>query len=132
MKTFYIFFMALICIPSFVNAEDRPWKELSDDTVLRKIFVEKSNLKDPFSVQFREVKVSDLLTPPKNGPTIIWCGEVNAKNSYGAYGGWNLFYAFESVLGTSVIIDEKIAHEGFLILWEPLCKGSGVKPFTQK
>lgn len=118
MKVFLYFFTVLISIPSLVNAADDTWEPLKDETELRKVFVEKSNLKDPFSVQFRNVKVNTT-------PMTIWCGEVNAKNSYGAYSGWNLFFASDHGKESSVNIDQEIAHEGFLIVMGLYCKGSG-------
>lgn len=39
------------------------------------------DMKDPASVQFRDVKATDAAV----------CGEVNAKNSYGAYVGFRRF-----------------------------------------
>ena len=125
MKVFYIFFTVLIGIPSLVNAADKTWETLSDETVLRKILVEKSNLKDPFSIQFRQVKVSNSKAVD-NAPITIWCGEVNAKNSYGAYSGWKLFFAISNGKEASVSIDEEIGHEGFLVLMGAFCKGSGL------
>ena len=43
----------------------------------------KYQMKDPESAEFREVRVY----PEKN----LVCGEVNAKNSFGAYGGFEPF-----------------------------------------
>jgi hypothetical protein len=43
----------------------------------------KEQLKDPSSAQFRNVFVS------KDGDYV--CGEVNAKNGFGAYGGFEKF-----------------------------------------
>ena len=45
------------------------------------------DMKDPSSAQFRNVK----LQPYLDGYVI--CGEVNAKNSYGAYVGYTRFVA---------------------------------------
>lgn len=45
-----------------------------------------AQLKDPFSAQFRNLR--------RHSPhTAGWCGEVNAKNSFGGYVGWRLFSA---------------------------------------
>jgi len=43
----------------------------------------KRDLLDPFSAEFRDVR-QDFLA---------WCGQVNAKNSFGAYAGWKTFRA---------------------------------------
>jgi hypothetical protein len=45
-----------------------------------------AKLKDPDSAKFRNVFISNLTYEP----TV--CGEINAKNSYGAYGGYEIFY----------------------------------------
>ncbi len=42
-------------------------------------------MKDPSSAQFREMK--------RQGPLI--CGEINAKNSYGAYAGFQPFLVWD-------------------------------------
>jgi len=51
----------------------------------------KSNItqgfKDPQSAQFKGLFVG------KNGAMLTLCGEVNAKNSYGAYVGFQKFFA---------------------------------------
>lgn len=47
-----------------------------------------SELKDPASAQFRRIR-SCL---PKKGTSVAWAGEVNAKNSYGGYGGFKKFF----------------------------------------
>ncbi|WP_423708625.1 hypothetical protein [Undibacterium sp. WLX3042] len=46
------------------------------------------NLKDPESAKFREVKLNKAKT--------ALCGEVNAKNGFGAYGGYQPFVATDS------------------------------------
>lgn len=43
----------------------------------------KRDLLDPFSAEFRDVRQNFL----------SWCGQVNAKNSFGAYAGWKTFRA---------------------------------------
>jgi len=47
-------------------------------------------LKDPDSAQFRNIKFINILL---NGREQIFsCGEVNSKNSYGGYAGYQLFF----------------------------------------
>lgn len=73
-------------MPSFVAIED--------DGAVRKIAEENSDLKDPFSAQFRNLSVQTIhLKGPPKEISLIYCGEVNAKNSMGAYSGWAPFYA---------------------------------------
>lgn len=47
----------------------------------------RAGLKDPFSARFRNVYLSDS----QIGPVV--CGELNAKNSYGAYVGFRRFFS---------------------------------------
>ena len=56
------------------------------------------NLKDPFSVQYRNVRVvfdvaaRDVSTDlPFGDKVTLVCGEYNAKNGFGAYGGFHPF-----------------------------------------
>ncbi len=53
------------------------------------------DLKDPGSAQFRNIRISAL-------PTIV-CGEINGKNSYGAFTGFNLF-TYDDKKGKAEII----------------------------
>ncbi|CZV43673.1 hypothetical protein RVN05_12725 [Salmonella enterica subsp. enterica serovar Thompson] len=50
-----------------------------------------SNMKDPDSAKFRYMR---FIEAGKNNDTIggFVCGNVNAKNSYGAYAGFSPFY----------------------------------------
>ena len=47
-------------------------------------------LRDPSSAQFRGVHYSDTMDN-------VICGEVNAKNGFGAYGGYTPFYVEDGV-----------------------------------
>lgn len=47
------------------------------------------DMKDPNSAQFRDIKQY------KNGSFDVVCGEVNAKNSYGAYTGFRPFVVID-------------------------------------
>lgn len=64
----------------------------------------KSSLKDPDSAQFQNVKG--------------YCGEVNAKNSYGGYTG---FKRFISVDGNTVIESDEDDPLEFALGWEAYC-----------
>lgn len=102
------------------------WEPLGDEAALRKVFLEKASLKDPASVQFRGVKLSRFKTPDGK-PASIWCGEMNAKNSFGGYVGFSQFFAYD--LGgdkQAVQLDSKLSHEGFVIVKDTYCKGSGM------
>ena len=67
-------------------------KELTDAS----LDAAKNQMKDPGSVQFRNVR---LVSHP-NGKLI--CGEINAKNTYGGYVGFRLFAA--SPLGATTLV----------------------------
>lgn len=60
--------------------------DLQNDTEVKRALVTK-DIKDPSSAQFRNeiLKQSDWL-----------CGEINSKNSYGAYTGFKRFVVFDS------------------------------------
>ena len=62
------------------------------------------DLKDPDSAKFREIKINEF-----NGGSVI-CGQINAKNSYGAYTGFKRFYA--SNRSAFVEMDETRGHPG--------------------
>lgn len=77
---------------SIASGEPVEWNELDDVSELKKLFVDHSDLVDPFSIQFRHTYLKK--TEKVDGTVIrIWCGEVNAKNQMGAYTGWSPFYA---------------------------------------
>ena len=64
-------------------------KEAAFITAAREALVR--DFKDPASAQFRETKV----TRDSEGIP-FWCGEVNGKNSYGAYTGFKRFFATDT------------------------------------
>lgn len=63
--------------------------------------MEHSELKDPSSVQIRKLMVE---TDEK---CVRWCGEINAKNSYGAYVGFYPLFVGKFHDGTYVILIDK-------------------------
>ncbi|MBQ4854060.1 hypothetical protein IMW82_05180 [Rhodanobacter sp. B2A1Ga4] len=68
-----------IVSPAFAADHSATPKQL---TVVKSAFSEVQTLKDPDSVKLKNVRIS------KDNV----CGEVNAKNSYGAYVGYTTFY----------------------------------------
>ena len=55
-----------------------------------------SSLKDPSSVQFRNESFYQTTIEHKDGKvpsTVAVCGEINAKNSYGAYVGFRRYFS---------------------------------------
>ena len=98
-----------------------PWNEASDLGSLRQVLIEHSSLKDPFSVQFRKM----FVRVDRRTGTKTWCGQVNAKNSWGAYGGWDrISVVFEE--GTEdpqiTFADQENIEAGLLI--DAICFGT--------
>ena len=48
-------------------------------------------LKEPESARFRNVRIRSWINPRGGILEVGICGEMNAKNSYGGYGGWEQF-----------------------------------------
>lgn len=82
MRLIVLFTMAMASMVSFSQTLPK-----IDDTELRVAFAKK--LKDSESARFQSVNLKQSKT---NG---MWsmCGHVNAKNSYGAYSGFEPFFA---------------------------------------
>ncbi|WP_193017310.1 hypothetical protein [Proteus sp. FME41] len=89
--------MTLLALPSFVYAQKqsddkkidyRPLTQEEEITI--KAWVS-NGLKDGESAKF---KLSERVISINNEPEYIYCGLVNAKNSYGAYSGWVVFKSF--------------------------------------
>ena len=55
------------------------------------------NLKDPTSPLFRDVFFHKDEKMPGDGVSGYVCGQLNAKNSFGAYNGYNPFYIHVTV-----------------------------------
>lgn len=80
-------------------------------------------LKDPASAQFRDLYVSRSST---DGLTL--CGEVNAKNSYGGYVGFNRFFSsgggfvqIESASGPLGASGLTVNAETMAAMWPAVC-----------
>lgn len=73
------FSIAQGCRPTKVDHEQRIPGLISDH----------SELLDPFSAQFRGLRYEGFKSTGWEAET--WCGEINAKNSFGAYTGWQFF-----------------------------------------
>lgn len=81
-----------------------------------------NKFKDPDSAHFRNLKVVQV-----NSPALKWyvCGEVNAKNGFGGYVGYERFYGL--VEGQEVKYEqlEKVAEKFDLpFLYPDQCKSS--------
>jgi len=120
-----LFSCALLAIfPVTIAAAEgaQPFKAVGTEDPLRKLFVEHSELKDPFSLQFRNL-YSREIKGSKTGDISkhIYCGEVNAKNEFGAYTGWSLFYVTDMTDKPVVSIE---SDAGGPSLYDLLCKDS--------
>lgn len=71
-------------------------------------------LKDPESVQFRNVYLSTNESP-------VICGEMNAKNSYGAYVGFKRFYYMNNDM--AMLEGHGVGHEIFPNMYTTMCPG---------
>ncbi len=73
---------------TFLGISSTIYAEKTDDEIIAKATeMAKNRLKDPFSAQFRHLSVV------RKPDQVYVCGEVNSKNSYGAYGGFTSFIA---------------------------------------
>lgn len=100
----------------------QPFKPLADDKKLRGMLIEHSELKDPFTVEFRSVVVREVLPIVEGNPTKhVFCGELNAKNSYGGYAGWSRFVVADIASSPIIVISD---GDSGLIMINLLCKDS--------
>lgn len=71
-------------------------------------------LKDPSSAQFKEVRRTDGVV----------CGEVNAKNSFGAYEGFRRFFVVDGAEAVLEPAEEGAAKEYFGVAFSLRCPSS--------
>ena len=83
-------------------------------------------LRDPGSAIFRNVETV-VYQRPKGGHTAYVCGEVNAKNAYGGYVGFRLFYVAETKGGLVADIEPREREDAavFSMMYDTLCRGVG-------
>lgn len=72
-------------------------------------------LKDPESAQFRNV-----VAYPKTGGGYSVCGEVNARNGFGGYGGFERFAA----AGSKVYIESAVGSDQFDEIAKIACRSN--------
>ena len=70
----------------------------------------RASLKDPYSAHFERLRAGQ----DKDGSTLV-CGFVNAKNSFGAYGGRKLFAVRVPVSGPASV--EAFGDEAYAMGW---------------
>jgi len=85
--------------------KEEAWIDAGKDSV-------RAKLKDGGSAEFRNVFFS------QKGGVPVSCGEVNSKNSFGAFGGFQRYIATNSPATT--YIEEQV--QGFEKSWQQFCK----------
>lgn len=105
------------------------WQNLEDEKHLRDLFINYSDLVDPFSVQFRLTKFrTGIAVNGKEYKT--WCGQSNQKNKMGGYTGWVFFYAHEGLQdGPKINIMMGDNVNIMMIGAKSFCKDSGLDGF---
>lgn len=72
----------------------------------------KAQLKDAESAKFKDVRFYS------GGGIPVTCGQVNAKNSFGGYGGFERFIA----AGETMAVLESQSSDGIGPVWDKFCK----------
>lgn len=90
------------------SAKQLAWIETSKDAV-------RDRLRDPESAQFRNVQFFAGSGVP------IACGEVNAKNAFGSYRGFERFIAAGDVEGTTFLESDMLSENEMSAAWNRLC-----------
>jgi hypothetical protein len=75
-----------------------------------------ASLKDPGSAQYQDVEAHEVASKPG---VYVFCGEVNSKNGFGGYTGYQRFVAAVTIAAT------EDAVSGFDKLWRQFCTGAG-------
>lgn len=88
------------------SSKQAVWNAASQEAIKRK-------LKDPRSAEFRNVFFSD------KGGSPVTCGEVNSKNSYGGFAGFQRFVA----AGNTNLAFLETEVDDFATVWNKLCAG---------
>lgn len=89
---FFIALLLAVLVYSPVNAESTLTE--AQEELLHKAFIEFSDLRDPFNVQLRKIRLYNQTEPATNkGSGFQICGELNTKTIYGGYTGWYKFVA---------------------------------------
>jgi hypothetical protein len=91
------------------NAKEFAWTERGKDAV-------RAKLKDPDSAQFQNVRFHEN----KDGVPMT-CGEVNSKNSFGGYGGFQKFVSAGREELT--FLSEQMDNREFAKVWNQMCTG---------
>ena len=91
---------------TYSESKKYAWNEQGKDAI-------KTKLKDPESAQFRNVQFHSGVAP-------VTCGEVNAKNSFGGYSGYERFIAGGDVI---TVLESEMADGEMDKAWAQICIG---------
>jgi hypothetical protein len=97
----------------FVKAEDATWRQTAFITRSREAITQR--LKDPESARFR-----NLYFHASQPGLMVTCGEVNARNSFGGYGGFKRFIA--NGLPETSFLETDMKRAEFDKAWAGLCQ----------
>ena len=119
--------VAILGMTLAAHAQDAPpFSPMTDEAPLRKLMLEYSDLKDPFSAQFRRAEVQEIATG--NGKTAtVWCGQINAKNSNGGFTGWADFVVLKDGEKPIIAIEDGAAAAASKIMIDGLCEKAAIR-----
>lgn len=103
-----------------------PFSTLTDEAPLRKILTDYSDLKDPFSAHFRRTEVQTL-DAGTSEPSIVWCGQINAKNSNGGFTGWVDFSVVKNGKNVLIAIEDGSAAVISKVQVDTFCKEAAIR-----
>lgn len=89
----------IVCAVALAGCDNLPFGKIHD--AKEKV---RYQLNDGDSAKFREVRAS------AHFPGVI-CGEVNAKNGYGAYVGYKLFYLYQDIASIESVEDTETYYD---------------------
>lgn len=117
MKIFIQLISACFIFFSSMSAVAEPTDHHETEEIKAKTFIV-MDLKDPESARFRNVFTKE--NKKEDGSiSYLVCGEINAKNSYGAYVGYKPFY-YSDGWGERLSSDNQ---ETFTMMFDALCLG---------
>ncbi len=99
------------------SSEEKSTSKINEDLLV--VYAQdavREKLKDPASAKFRNLFVHKARLEDKEIPVV--CGEVNAKNAFGGYSGFQYFVSAWG-LPEWTFLEEQI--EDFYKLWNSLC-----------
>ncbi len=125
MRTIFSLILLVSATVTSAGENDFPFAPIEDDSALREVLVEHSDLKDPFSAHFRRTEISEVRE--KDGRIYrIWCGQINAKNSSGGYVGWSDFVVAETPKKPIISIYSEATAPVAKVMVSTICRDSSL------